>query len=517
MASLTQNLQNLLQNKELDQQLASGAKNPHVKSLQQMLFEMGFGKELNWDQSGADGDFGKSTTQALKVFAQRNGIQSDGAVVTPELANKIIERYSLVPHLKALLRAARFGLAAQFYQPALADHPGNRSVALCLFALGFMQTDENEALIEFARLENLPYDGQTFNPVLGKGLFDCLLYYYGDDFVKISLYEKASGGLTITEDGKIVKVASEIQQAQFKKYKKGIFTVGNQLIANFIETKRDLLQELDLSQSSLNVMLAVSENEGNLDAINTWDNSFMTFGIFQWTLGSDSASGELPALLKKIKEKEPQAFADYFALFGIDVHAATDNTYGFISYKDAKVNTSAAKDRFRFPIWGFRFWSAGQDDRIKAIQIEHAMSRLKNFYWHNKFNINSFMLSQIITSEYGVGLILDNHVNRPGYVQPCIKEAMRRTGLNNPAAWTTAEERKVIDAYLNIRETFGNSPMTDAAKRARVTKNYLNRGIISDQRNSFRYSATSERSLNNFPVPPSDYREEDYAEIRHHE
>ncbi|MDX1940767.1 MAG: peptidoglycan-binding domain-containing protein, partial [Saprospiraceae bacterium] len=387
MASLTQNLQNLLQNKELDQQLISGANNPHVKSLQQMLYEMGFGKELNWDQSGADGDFGKSTTAALKVFATRNGIQSDGAVVTPELANKIIERHSLVPHLKALLRAFRFGLAEQFFQSTLTDHPGNRSIELCLFALGFMQTNVNDALIEFARLENLPYNGKTFNAGLGKGLFDCLLYYYGDDFVKISLYEKASGGLTITEEGNLIKAASETQNAQFKKYRKGVFTIGNQTIAKFIESKRDLLQELDLSQSSLNVMLAVSENEGNLDAINTWDNSFMTFGIFQWTLGSENASGELPALLKKIKEKEPQVFADYFALFGIDVNTATDTTYGFINYKDAKVNTPATKDRFRFPIWAFRFWSAGQDDRVKAIQIEHALSRLKNFYWHNKFNI----------------------------------------------------------------------------------------------------------------------------------
>ncbi|MDX1942642.1 MAG: hypothetical protein SFU99_18905, partial [Saprospiraceae bacterium] len=126
-------------------------------------------------------------------------------------------------------------------------------------------------------------------------------------------------------------------------------------------------------------------------------------------------------------------------------------------------------------------------------------------------------LSQIITSEYGVGLILDNHVNRPGYVQPCIKEAMRRTGLNNPSTWTSAEERKVIAAYLDIREIFGNSPMTDAEKRAKVTKNYLNRGIISDERNSFRFSATSERSFTNFPAPPSDYRAEDYPEIQHHE
>ncbi len=87
-----------------------------------------------------------------------------------------------------------------------------------------------------------------------------------------------------------------------------------------------------------------------------------------------------------------------------------------------------------------------------------------------------------------MGLILDNHVNQPAYVKGCLQEAMAETGLSDPQNWDTPEERRLIDAYLKIRETYGKYPMTDAAKRAAVTRNYLDQGTISGERGSFNYS-----------------------------
>ena len=95
-----------------------------------------------------------------------------------------------------------------------------------------------------------------------------------------------------------------------------------------------------------------------------------------------------------------------------------------------------------------------------------------------------------MTSEYGVGLLLDNHVNRPAYVGACLGAALERSGLGEPAGWDSEEERRLIEAYLQIRESYGRYPMTDAAKRARVTRKYLENGTISDLRGSFRRSPT---------------------------
>ena len=76
---------------------------------------------------------------------------------------------------------------------------------------------------------------------------------------------------------------------------------------------------------AMNVMVAVSKNEGNLDAINTWDNAFMTFGMFQWTIGASSDKGELAALVKKIKDVNLEKFTELFGNHGLDVTSDTNH------------------------------------------------------------------------------------------------------------------------------------------------------------------------------------------------
>ncbi|MEJ2170653.1 MAG: hypothetical protein P8X90_34605 [Desulfobacterales bacterium] len=85
-----------------------------------------------------------------------------------------------------------------------------------------------------------------------------------------------------------------------------------------------------MTDSAINIMAAVSENEGNLYAVNTWDNAIMTFGMFQWTAGVESSPGELPALLRKIKDADEAVFQEYFGRHGLDVIEA-DETSGFFS------------------------------------------------------------------------------------------------------------------------------------------------------------------------------------------
>ncbi len=511
----SKNLQELL---TASSQLKTGAQHPNVKSFREILYELGFSKALNWEKDSASEIYDANTVLAAKEFARRNGLDSDGNAISAELSLKLLERYALIPHLKAILVALQTDQTEQLFQK---EASFSTAVALCLRALGFVQENVVDALSEFAKLEHFPFDGVQLNPTLSKGLADCLLYYYGDDFVHTNLYQKSSTGLTITAGSKTTIVADNQKSVTFKNIKYGKYTglgfVGNQTIATFVQTNRDFLKGMDISDSAINVILAVSENEGNLDAINSYDNSFLSFGIFQWTLGAASDEGELPALLKKIKSGQPAAFWTHFGQFGLDVWEKTGTTYGYLIFKGNKIATADFKEVFRRPSWAFRFWNAGQDDRVKGIQIEHALSRLKNFYFKTDSGntIYGFPLSKIITSEYGVGLILDNHVNRPGYVRSCIKEAMDTTGLKNPANWTSAEERKVLDAYLNIRVTYGSSPMTSARHRENVTKKYLAQHLISDERNTFRYTMSGTRgSTDN---TPPDYNEADYPDIKHHD
>ena len=97
-------------------------------------------------------------------------------------------------------------------------------------------------------------------------------------------------------------------------------------------------------------------------------------------------------------------------------------------------------------------------------------------------------MSEIITSEYGVALLLDNHVNRPGYVVRCVEAALTNRILDpdDAAGADDATESALLQEYLAVRETFGHRPMTNAAARARVTRAHVDAGRLSEARGSFR-------------------------------
>ncbi len=268
-------------------------------------------------------------------------------------------------------------------------------------------------------------------------------------------------------------------------YRKGLYRVGLHDPENFIANHRIKLQEVDLTDSEMNVIFATAENEGNLDAVNTWDNQFMSFGMFQWTAGGPGKPGELPALLKIIKDSYPDNFQHYWGQFGLDVVDVGSKT-GWFSYRGKKLVSAADKSMLREHIWAYRFARAGADIEVQAAQVRHAVNRIKQFYFVNSSKLDGYSLADLITSEYGVALLLDNHVNRPGYVHSCLAEALARSNLSAGELLQggNEEEQLVIKNYLDVRETYGRYPMTDAKQRAAVTRGYVVDGIISSRRGS---------------------------------
>ena len=269
-------------------------------------------------------------------------------------------------------------------------------------------------------------------------------------------------------------------------HRKGMYRVGFQEPETFISNHREKLLEVNLTDSEMNVIFATSENEGNLDAVNTWDNQFISFGMFQWTAGSPAKPGELPALLQIVKTHYPDNFQHYWGQFGLDVVDANHKT-GWFSYRGKKLTSAADKAMLREHIWAYRFARAGADIEIQATQILHAINRINQFYFVKSSKLHGYALSDLITSEYGVALMLDNHVNRPGYLRGCVAAALDQSNLtaDNLAQGGDEEEQLVVKNYLDIRQTYGKYPMTDARQRASVSRGYVVDGIISDNRGSF--------------------------------
>jgi hypothetical protein len=268
-------------------------------------------------------------------------------------------------------------------------------------------------------------------------------------------------------------------------HRKGLYRIGLHDPENFIANHRVKLQEINLTNSEMNVIFATAENEGNLDAINTWDNQFLSFGMFQWTAGGVGKPGELPVLLKIIKDVYPDNFQHYWGQFGLDVIDVGPKT-GWLSYRGKKLISAADKSMLREHIWAYRFARAGADIEVQAAQVRHAVNRIQQFYYTNSSKLNGYPLADLITSEYGMALLLDNHVNRPGYVYGCVAEALNRSNLSAEelSRGGDDEEQLVNKNYLDVRETYGRYPMTDARQRASVTRGYVVDGIIAAGRGS---------------------------------
>ncbi|MCS6812696.1 MAG: hypothetical protein NZ772_03870, partial [Cyanobacteria bacterium] len=270
-------------------------------------------------------------------------------------------------------------------------------------------------------------------------------------------------------------------------YEKGLYRGGTQNPQTFIARASTQLRSLKLSDSEVKVITAVAENEGNLDAINTWDNSFLSFGIFQWTAGAENSPGELGALLELLKRQAPTVFQHYFGQFGLDVQPQEGSDTGWITLNGQRLMSTAQKSILRQPIWAYRFAIAGTDTVVQSVQILHAINRLDRFYFSPQRDLQNVALSRLFTSEFGVALLLDNHVNRPGYVVSCVAEALKQQNMSASqlANGTEADEQRVINSYLVIRQTYGKYPMTDALERGNRARQRVTQGLLSSRRNSF--------------------------------
>ncbi len=292
----------------------------------------------------------------------------------------------------------------------------------------------------------------------------------------------------------IAKLLNTGQQESFAKTKDlGLYRLGIFKLRDFITYGSGLLQQAQMSLSEINVMLVTAANEGSLDAINTWDSQYLSFGIFQWTLGSAGQQGELPALLTNLKRRYPSEFQYYFGQFGVDASSLDGNT-GWLSLNGLRLVTELDKSVLRQPIWALRFAIAGMDALVQSVQVLHAISRLDRFYFMPTQTLRGFTLSQILNSEFAVALLLDHHVNRPSHVIPCVADAIARSGLTPAqiAQSSANNEALIIQNYLTLRETFGgSSAMTNSRGRAALIRQAIATGNLSAQKFSFRSNRQS--------------------------
>ena len=267
-----------------------------------------------------------------------------------------------------------------------------------------------------------------------------------------------------------------------KVVREGFFTTGRTSLGRWLAGLA--APPSGLSDSVIRVVRAMCVNEGGLEAINSYDGSFLSVGIFQWTAGANVAQGELAVLLSRFKATSPDAYKECFGRYKLDTLVQTNELTGHLLLDGHRLDTIMAKAQLRKPEWAYRFWRAGHHVDFRTAQLVLAASRIKRFI---KISVAGHDVGEWLTSQYGIALVLDEHVNRPGHVPGTLETALKKlfadpVTVQDPASWTEADESRLIEAYIEVRE---GTSMTNSTARARLIGECTRTGQLSDDRGSF--------------------------------
>jgi hypothetical protein len=194
---------------------------------------------------------------------------------------------------------------------------------------------------------------------------------------------------------------------------------GSQALDGFSEWD-SMIKDGKLTTEDKEILIMMSSNEGNLDAIQSYDSEILTAGAMQKTVNS-TGKGELYDQFKRFKDNYPEKWRGLME----DCKWSLDDSKGVV-YDGA--SGAALKTKIRD---GFTATTYGKvvvcpplepivnlvkDSDFQRQQVQDFITRLKNQVLPLTPDGYSHKLSEYLKSKLGKATALDHHVNRPGYV-----------------------------------------------------------------------------------------------------
>ncbi|MBC7391081.1 MAG: hypothetical protein H7329_17885 [Opitutaceae bacterium] len=251
------------------------------------------------------------------------------------------------------------------------------------------------------------------------------------------------------------------------------------------------------------IIIAMSENEGNMDAVQSYDDQVVSVGAMQKTVNI-TGSGELPIQIWEFKNDYPEKYETLFRGCGWTVEIASDKKklyYQDPSLNSPKVTGTDLKNLIRTgfdsstknkrlvctPLNAFVF--ACKDLDFQAKQLEDFIKRLieaidkqpvKTYSGSKSIsNISAYhthKISDYVKSNLGKAVVLDHSINRPAWPIFDFGSALNTfytanpTVSKDPTTWGNNHNTYETE----ILETYGPSrDMTDASDRYTALKNKL--------------------------------------------
>uniref|UniRef100_UPI00262644F9 DUF4280 domain-containing protein n=1 Tax=uncultured Cytophaga sp. TaxID=160238 RepID=UPI00262644F9 len=198
----------------------------------------------------------------------------------------------------------------------------------------------------------------------------------------------------------------------------------------------NLISEGKLTDDEKDILIAMSENEGNLDAVQSYDSEIVTVGAMQKTM-NPQGYGEFPIQMWEFKKEFPERFIILFSNCGWDVKEEVQKNktiqyrayYQNITGSDLKSNIRAGfeKNNFKSKVQCIAIEpliNAAKDICFQSKQIEDFIDRLKNKVLITIPEGYENKLSDYLKSKLGKATALDHHINRPAHLKSYFGEAL---------------------------------------------------------------------------------------------
>jgi hypothetical protein len=241
--------------------------------------------------------------------------------------------------------------------------------------------------------------------------------------------------------------------------------------------------------SEKNVLSAMSANEGDFDSVQAYDSEVVTAGAMQKTVNPQGL-GELPTQLRQFSN-DPATSGVFDRVMGSKGYSikstVTTAANGVKTYSNDTLYFTDPTKAGATPITGSALDSLIQNNPDRQAELLgpfRELGRTPEFQRKQVLDFNdrlvgavgkkptgyNYPISDYVSSESGSALVLDQDVNRPGYVKSDFGSALDSFYADNPAApknptlWTAAQraqyEPDIVDNYSSVRRG------TDMAGRA---------------------------------------------------
>ena len=273
---------------------------------------------------------------------------------------------------------------------------------------------------------------------------------------------------------------------------------------------------IPLTERDKCVWTGITDNEGNMQALNQWDNAFLSVGPFQQTAGVTrikvgtmthwlDVRGELQGAIDSIGRSAPELIQKYFGKHGL---AAVDVKLEFGVPKGrfflrGRPFVLGDKEEFRRFAWAYRFYMALKDvDFCREFlrqgfpRLARVMSLTRQISWNFQppkptgappaapapplvLKTASFSVGTTFGSDLALALILDAHINLPACVESAngnsiwaqaIHDYLEEKNLEALSADNATEWRLIKKIVANRAATKMSDPQLRAANILKYAK-----------------------------------------------